>query len=127
MSQSRSITATTTSSRVPSRAGSLRPPGAVSPHGGQYMGNGELGDADIGAGGVDDEATDTDVDPEVAGALAVPVETLVEHLLAARRALGTISQVLRGNELATQAHELHTETVVLASRRPRCGTASANR
>lgn len=43
---------------------------------------------------------------------SVPVETLVEHLLAARRALGTISQVLRSNELATEARQLYTSAMV---------------
>ncbi|CAK7266482.1 hypothetical protein SEPCBS119000_002046 [Sporothrix epigloea] len=46
----------------------------------------------------------------------VPVETLVEHLLAARRALGTISQVLRSNEMATEARALYTEAMVDAAR-----------
>ncbi|CAK7228155.1 hypothetical protein SEUCBS140593_006820 [Sporothrix eucalyptigena] len=46
----------------------------------------------------------------------VPVETLVEHLLAARRALGTISQVLRSNEMATSARELYTQAMVDAAR-----------
>ncbi|KAL1890335.1 hypothetical protein Sste5346_008337 [Sporothrix stenoceras] len=45
----------------------------------------------------------------------VPVETLVEHLLAARRALGTISQVLRSNELATEARQLYTGAMVEAA------------
>ncbi|CAK7224063.1 hypothetical protein SBRCBS47491_005421 [Sporothrix bragantina] len=56
-------------------------------------------------GGVDDE-----------GNPAVPVETLVEHLLAARRALGTISQVLRSNEMATEARELYTQAMVDSAR-----------
>ncbi|KIH89350.1 hypothetical protein SPBR_06882 [Sporothrix brasiliensis 5110] len=46
----------------------------------------------------------------------VPVETLVEHLLAARRALGTISQVLRSNELATEARQLYTGAMTEAAR-----------
>ncbi|CAK7235653.1 hypothetical protein SCUCBS95973_009339 [Sporothrix curviconia] len=56
-------------------------------------------------GGVDDE-----------GHPAVPVETLVEHLLAARRALGTISQVLRSNEMATEARALYTQAMVDSAR-----------
>ncbi|EPE10452.1 kinase activator [Ophiostoma piceae UAMH 11346] len=56
-----------------------------------------------------------DEEEDESGALSVPVETLVEHLLAARRALGTIGQVLRGNELATEARALHTDAMVDAA------------
>ncbi len=50
----------------------------------------------------------TDVD-------SVPVETLVEHLLAAKRALSSMTAVLRGNDLATHARHLHEESTVLAA------------
>ncbi|CAK7264562.1 hypothetical protein SEPCBS57363_001138 [Sporothrix epigloea] len=50
------------------------------------------------------------------GNTTVPLEVLVEHLLAARRALGTISQVLRSNEMATEARALYTQAMVDASR-----------
>ncbi|CAK7565639.1 MAG: hypothetical protein SEPTF4163_003562 [Sporothrix epigloea] len=50
------------------------------------------------------------------GNTTVPLEVLVEHLLAARRALGTISQVLRSNEMATEARALYTQAMVDAAR-----------
>ncbi|GJC86051.1 autophagy-related protein 17 [Colletotrichum liriopes] len=43
----------------------------------------------------------------------VPVETLVEHLLAAKRSLSSITAVLRANEIATDARQAHEEAVVL--------------
>ncbi|CAK7243374.1 MAG: hypothetical protein STHCBS139747_004893 [Sporothrix thermara] len=58
-------------------------------------------------GGIDDDGSLS---------VAVPVETLVEHLLAARRALGTISQVLRCNEMATEARALYTQAMVDSAR-----------
>ena len=63
----------------------------------------------------DGAGADDDDDDDESGALSVPVETLVEHLLAARRALGTIGQVLRGNELATEARALHMDAMVDAA------------
>ncbi|KJR81459.1 uncharacterized protein SPSK_01086 [Sporothrix schenckii 1099-18] len=51
-----------------------------------------------------------------ASSTSVPVETLVEHLLAARRALGTISQVLRSNELAMDARRLYTGAMAEAAK-----------
>lgn len=45
----------------------------------------------------------------------VPVEVLVEHLLAAKRSLSSISLVLRGHELATAARQLHEDAVVLSA------------
>lgn len=43
----------------------------------------------------------------------VPVETLVEHLLAAKRSLSSMTAVLRANEIATDARQAHEEAVVL--------------
>ncbi len=45
----------------------------------------------------------------------MPAETLVEHLLAAKRALSSMNQVLLGNDLATQARRLHEEAAVMAA------------
>lgn len=45
----------------------------------------------------------------------VPVEVLVEHLLAAKRSLSSIGLVLRGHELATHARQLHEEAVILSA------------
>jgi autophagy-related protein 17 len=45
----------------------------------------------------------------------VPVEVLVEHLLAAKRSLSSMALVLRANDLTTQARQLHEEAAVLAS------------
>lgn len=45
----------------------------------------------------------------------VPIETLVEHLLSAKRSLSTMNSVLRANELCTQALHLYEEAVVLGS------------
>src|SRR3569833_594736 len=43
----------------------------------------------------------------------VPIEALVEHLLAAKRALSSMDLVLRGNELATEARHLYEESTIL--------------
>ncbi|KAJ9136902.1 Autophagy-related protein 17 [Pleurostoma richardsiae] len=48
-------------------------------------------------------------------AASVPVETLVEHLLAAKRALNSMTLVLHANHLTTQARQLHEEAVILAA------------
>jgi autophagy-related protein 17 len=45
----------------------------------------------------------------------VPVEVLVEHLLAAKRSLSSITLVLRANELATHGRQLHEEAVILSA------------
>ena len=45
----------------------------------------------------------------------VPVEVLVEHLLAAKRSLSSMTLVLRANELTTIARAAHEETVVLGA------------
>jgi autophagy-related protein 17 len=46
---------------------------------------------------------------------SVPVEVLVEHLLAAKRSLSSIALVLRGHELATHARQLHEEAVIFSA------------
>lgn len=45
----------------------------------------------------------------------VPIETLVEHLLSAKRSLSAMTSVLRANELCTLALQLYEEAVVLGS------------
>lgn len=47
---------------------------------------------------------------------SVPIEILVEHLLAAKRALSSMTLVLQANELTTQARSMHEDSVVLAAR-----------
>lgn len=46
---------------------------------------------------------------------SVPVETLVEHLLAAKRSLSSVALVLRANDLTTHARHLHEESVILSA------------
>src|SRR5512142_2126154 len=47
---------------------------------------------------------------------SIPVETLVEHLLAAKRALSSsMTLILRGTELAASARSLHEEAAVLGA------------
>lgn len=48
-------------------------------------------------------------------AASVPVETLVEHLLQAKRSLSSMNLVLRANELTTHARRLHEESAVLGA------------
>lgn len=43
---------------------------------------------------------------------AIPVETLVDHLLAAKRSLSSMTLVLRANDLSTHARQLHEEAVI---------------
>ncbi|EFX00065.1 kinase activator protein [Grosmannia clavigera kw1407] len=110
MPRSRSSTATmTSSSHATSRPSSLSQAEARSRNNGHDSDETHPDDSHDSHDSLDND------DGDDGSAISVPVETLVEHLLAARRALGTISQVLRGNELATQAHQLHAETVVLAA------------
>ncbi|KAH8898249.1 kinase activator [Thozetella sp. PMI_491] len=45
----------------------------------------------------------------------VPVEVLVEHLLAAKRSLSSIHTVLRANDLATHGRQLHEQSVILSA------------
>ncbi|KAF3769760.1 autophagy-related protein 17 [Cryphonectria parasitica EP155] len=46
---------------------------------------------------------------------SVSVETLVEHLLAAKRSLASVRLVLRANDLTTHARQLHEESVILGA------------
>ncbi|KAK4143184.1 autophagy-related protein 17 [Dichotomopilus funicola] len=43
----------------------------------------------------------------------IPVEVLVGHLLAAKQSLSSMALVLRANDLATHAHQMHEESVIL--------------
>lgn len=46
---------------------------------------------------------------------SVPVETLVEHLLAAKRSLSSMTLVLRANELSTEARQLYEDSTILGA------------
>jgi autophagy-related protein 17 len=46
----------------------------------------------------------------------IPLETLVSHLLAAKRSLSSISTVWRANEIVTSARSALEESVVLSAR-----------
>ncbi|KAG6033517.1 hypothetical protein E4U41_006897 [Claviceps citrina] len=46
---------------------------------------------------------------------SIPIETLVNHLLVAKRSLSSMNHVLRANELATWARLSHQETLLLAA------------
>ncbi|KAI1144302.1 autophagy-related protein 17 [Hypoxylon sp. FL0543] len=46
---------------------------------------------------------------------SVPVETLVQHLLDAKRSLSSIAHVLRANELVHSARQAHEESVILTA------------
>jgi autophagy-related protein 17 len=46
---------------------------------------------------------------------SVPVETLVQHLLDAKRSLSYMTLVLRANELVTAARRAHEESVILGA------------
>lgn len=50
---------------------------------------------------------------DASSAAPVPVEVLVEYLLAAKRALSSMTLVLRANDLTTHARQLHEESVIL--------------
>ncbi|KAL0472709.1 APG17 domain-containing protein [Neurospora intermedia] len=45
----------------------------------------------------------------------VPVEVLVKHLLAAKQSLSSMTLVLRANDLATSARQMHQEFVILSA------------
>ncbi|KAK3331679.1 autophagy-related protein 17 [Cercophora scortea] len=45
----------------------------------------------------------------------VPVETLVKHLLVAKQSLSSMALVLRANDLATHARQMHEESVILTA------------
>lgn len=55
-----------------------------------------------------------DLSPEDVAA-SIPVETLVEHLLAAKRSLSSMTLVLHANDLSTHARQLHEESVILGA------------
>lgn len=46
---------------------------------------------------------------------SIPVETLVQHLLDAKRSLSTMTLVLRANDLVTAARLAHEESVILGA------------
>ncbi|KAK4185298.1 autophagy-related protein 17 [Podospora australis] len=45
----------------------------------------------------------------------VPVEVLVKHLLGAKQSLSSMALVLRANDLATHARQMHEESVILSA------------
>jgi autophagy-related protein 17 len=45
----------------------------------------------------------------------VPVEVLVRHLLAAKQSLSSMALVLRAHDLATNARQMHEESVILSA------------
>ncbi|ETS85101.1 hypothetical protein PFICI_03126 [Pestalotiopsis fici W106-1] len=45
----------------------------------------------------------------------IPVETLVQHLLEAKKSLSSMAQVLRANEIVTAARQAHEESVILGA------------
>ncbi|EAQ91688.1 hypothetical protein CHGG_03623 [Chaetomium globosum CBS 148.51] len=45
----------------------------------------------------------------------VPVEVLVQHLLAAKQSLSSMALVLRANDLSTNARQMHEDSVVLSA------------
>ncbi|PKS10349.1 hypothetical protein jhhlp_002100 [Lomentospora prolificans] len=45
----------------------------------------------------------------------IPIETLVEHLLAAKRSLSTMTAVVRANEICTAALQAYEESVILTA------------
>lgn len=81
----------------PSPASSLSP--ANSQHGSSLQADGSHDHVDHGS----------------AATASVAVETLVEHLLAAKRSLSSMTLVLRANDLSTHARQLHEESVILGA------------
>lgn len=62
--------------------------------------------------------TDADADADASAkfdANQVPVEVLVKHLLHAKQSLSSINLVLRAHELATNARQMHEDSVVLGA------------
>jgi len=57
----------------------------------------------------------TEPDPEDHDVTNIPIETLVEHLLAAKRSLSTMTAVVRANEICTAALLAYEESVVLSA------------
>ncbi|KAF3020321.1 autophagy protein 17 [Neopestalotiopsis sp. 37M] len=45
----------------------------------------------------------------------IPVETLVQHLLEAKKSLSSMAHVLRANEIVTAARQAHEESVILGA------------
>lgn len=45
----------------------------------------------------------------------IPIDELVNHLIAAKRSLSSMTLVLRANELANHARSAHEDTVILAA------------
>ena len=54
-------------------------------------------------------------DDHQANPLSISVDTLVNHLLVAKRSLSSVNLVLQANELATSAHQVHEDTLLLAA------------
>lgn len=73
-------------------------------------GNSRHGDS-LHAGGPDHQSEKHGHDGS--SAAPVPAEVLVEYLLAAKRALSSMTLVLRANDLTTHARQLHEESVIL--------------
>lgn len=59
--------------------------------------------------GANDNPMDDHVIPDTD---TIPVETLVDHLLAAKRSLSSMNLVLRANGFSTLARQLHEEAVI---------------
>lgn len=47
--------------------------------------------------------------------VSIPIDTLVNHLLVAKRSLSSMNLVLRANELATAARKSHEDVVILTA------------
>lgn len=47
--------------------------------------------------------------------VSIPIDTLVNHLLVAKRSLSSMNLVLRANELATAARKSHEDVTILAA------------
>lgn len=60
--------------------------------------------------GPDDRSIDHHAMPD-----SIPVEALVDHLLAAKRSLSSMTLVLRANDLSTHARQLHEEAVIASA------------
>lgn len=81
-------------------ASSPNPTSIHEPHPGHNLPEHEEGESDDG------ELIDPD---------SVPVEVLVEHLLAAKRSLSSVNLVQRADDLSTHARQLHEESVILGA------------
>ncbi|KAH7329492.1 autophagy-related protein 17 [Stachybotrys elegans] len=51
--------------------------------------------------------------PHDAALPSIPIDTLVNHLLAAKRSLSSVEHVVRANEIATDAQHSHQEAIIL--------------